>query len=420
MNLPLGAGQQQMIEIDAAGISEDGAEITLAVDDVRLPPVYLGIFGDKPRASTTPSGHRDTAFTFQSPLAFRRNAFAAQLWSHLWPVSPDAQIRISNYGPGPVTINRVRVRKGSLEKISRRAERNVPFPPVGRVELREILEQAPIDGIEDLTAVDQLPSLQGWLAQQRRRIAFERLNGLPLPMRLGERILGDVKVRGRLLEGGAAVVAVSRPNYSYWRPLGPGWLPPAAEARWEPLPKEDRYLPRSFRVQGALHSLAVFLADPSAVPGARESVVAGKLYRLDSPVPLANFEWGQITNEGRWFDLAFETPLAAGDYVLELKASAGNPAWLVWSRVREPIPGSDLTKPLETLLVHESPTTIRYDQAIPVRVMLAGRSSQIERYAGLRLAPQPALPDVVGGEIVLDANLRPGETEIFVLNDFRS
>jgi hypothetical protein len=244
-------------------------------------------------------------------------------------------------------------------------------------------------------------------------------------MRLGDRLLGDVQVRACMLDSRAAVVGLSRPDPSSWGSLGSGWMPPRDEARWTPLPAGERPLPKSFRVQGQLHGLALFLAasaEPPSASGARSvgAVAAAKLFRLDTPAPVAAVEWQGLETEGRWVEIAFEGgPLAAGDYVLELRALRGAPAWLGWNRVPERIAGSDLTTVVETLLVRQSPPEARYDQPIPVRLRVVGRADPIERLKGAEATPKSEPARYEDYEMVFEAQLLPGETEILFLNDYR-
>lgn len=427
MDFKLQPGTAQMVEMEASGVDDRGAEVTLVAGDVRLPPVYFGMFGARNSgrsisAASSSAAHQSVFSSFGGFQEGGQDLFTAQMWSPLWPVSPESEIKVQNFGPSPVTFKRVRIRKGEQGRVLGRAEREAPFPPLGRVDVMEILGKAPVEGILDERAIAQLPSVRSWLAQRRRRAAFEQVAGLPLAARLGDRVLGDLQIRAHQLGGATAIVSISRPSVSSWQALGPGWLPRNEEAKWQPLPAGEHPLPRSFRIVGALHSLAVFLA--ATVDGAESksgSIVQGKLFSLDSTQPISTVEWQGIGPEGKWVDISFPNgPLPPGDYVLELRALKGSPSWLVWSRVREPIPGTDLTKSVETLLVQQSPAAVKHDEKIAASVRVPGQAVTVEHFQGPDDVPKKEAPRIADQEMIFEASLLPGETEIFLLNGYQA
>lgn len=416
-------GATQMIEIDARGLQGGSSELVLSVGGIELTPLYIST-GEEPLSLAELTGESKNRL---SGLFKRSHSeFGAWLWSSLWPVPSGERLKISNFGPDPVTLRRIRVRRGDRARIERRSRRNLPFPPMGWSDLDEIMARAPAYGIGDPRAVNDLRSVRRWIVERQRRLAFNEIDGMPLGIRMGLPIRGNVQVRSCRLDGGAAVIGFSRPDPSRWRAVGPGWIPKPHEERWDPLP-HDKFLPRSFRVEGSVLAVAVFLAQGTRAEGSGTkfkrdigtATVAARLYRLDRVQPVARAEWNGIGPEGRWVDLVLDKAEPHGEYVLELKAISGDPAWRVWNRDRIRIPDTDLTFPIETIVVNVAPPGVRYDAPIPVRARVVGSARQVNTYSGATTNPQLDEPQYQGIEMNFETDLLPGETKIFHLKRYR-
>lgn len=416
-------GATQMIEIDATGVQRGGSELVLSVGDIELTPLYISA-GDEPLslAELTDEPRKRWGGIFERS----RSDFGAWMWSSLWPVPRGTKLKISNFGPEPVTLRRIRVRRGDRARIERRSRRHLPFPPMGWSDLDEIMARAPAYGIGDPRAVKDLRSVRRWIVERQRRLAFDAIDGMPLGIRMEQPIRGNVQVRSCRLDGGAAVVGISRPDPSRWRAVGPGWIPKPREERWDPLPR-DKFLPRAFRVEGSVLAVAVFLAQRTEDTGSRKkfgrdigtATVAARLFRLDRVEPVARAEWNGIGPEGRWVDLVLDKAEPHGEYVLELKAVGGDPVWLVWDRDRVRIPDTDLTFPIETIVVNEAPPGVRYDAPIPVEARVVGSAWQAIAYSGATTNPHSAEPHYMGVEMSFRTDLLPGETKIYHLKRYR-
>ncbi len=421
--IPLRDGATQMIEIDATGVKRGGSELVLSVGGIELTPLYISA-GDELASLAKLTG--ESKSRWGGFFKRDRSEFGAWLWSSLWPAPRGERLKISNFGPEPVTLRRIRVRRGDRSRIEARSRRHLPFPPMGWSDLDETMVRAPAYGIGDPRAVNDLRSLRSWIVERQRRLAFDAIDGMPLAIRMEQPIRGNVQVRSCRLEGGAAVVGFSRSDPSRWRAVGPGWIPKPREERWDPLPK-DKFLPRAFRVEGSVMAVAVFLAQRAddggsgAISGgaAGSATVAARLYRLDKVEPVARAEWNGIGPEGRWVDLVLDKAEPHGEYVLELKAIGGDPAWLVWDRDRVRIPNTDLTFPIETIVVNEAPPGVRYDAPIPLEARVVGSVRQASVYSGATTNPQSVEPQYMGVEMSFGTDLLPGETKIYHLKRYR-
>ncbi len=412
LRVRLKQGLRQMIEVEAAEITSPGAELSFSSNEIILPPIYL-----HPSGATT-----DAA----------KKAFAGRLWSASWPVAEDSLLKVVNYGPGAVTLAHVGVEHGGETAIYKKSREHLPFPPTAWSDLNDALTKGRLEGIEDPRALSQLSAVGDWSAQRRRRQAFDLISGLPLGIRLTEPLEGDVEIRSCLFESRGAVIGFSRPDRSAWKPLGPGWFPAAGEGRWDLLARL-RPVPRGFVVRKPLRALALYLGAPANADQIlgkdavkNEASAQGKLYRIDSPEPIGVMRWDHLTPEGQWVEFRFDPPQPPGDFVLELLTLQGAPAWLVWNRERHRAPGEEWDDLFESLIGLEVPpdekanasSEPQKESAIPIRARVTGSAGRIERLAGPDPAPKEFKPKLDGREMIFEANLKPGETEIFRLRDY--
>lgn len=406
-------GEPKLIELRGRTLGPYGAELELTVGSVQLPPVYF-----------PPEPWHDGPSEKYS---------VAQPWSPQWPSAPGGQARITNYGPSSVRLRAPRIVRGSWSEVFSEGRRWQGRWPMSGDDLIELVENEVYDSEVERTVAFDVPSYQRWRARQNRRLAFEFIDGVALPMRMVESVIDDVEVRSARLSGGGAVVAFSRRPHSKWRAPGPGWFPEAAEARWIEIPAR-RPLPRGFQSEGRLFSFAIYVgaaarppAAPEAEPSSSATAGAGggelaslsaKLFRLDTVRPVAARQWDAIAPEGRWLDFPLAEPQEPGQFVLELTARAGSPLWLAWNREREAIEGSDFTVPVETLLLHEGPAESRPLDRVAVAAQVTGEASRVIRYPGTGADREQIAQRISEGELVLEADLAPGDTEIYYLPDY--
>lgn len=394
LELGMRPGLYHMIEMSAESVGEGGAEVVLSSGDIEVPPVY-----------------------FESTTGAAASRFDARLWSPTWPTSPGAPMRVANYGPGAITLSRIRAETGGADALYEEVMQRGPRP-VSWTDLKIRQERAEIPFEAALLPPEELEGGRAWLNQQRRRVAFESISGPPIPVRMAEPIRGNVQVRAAALGGAGAVVGLSRPNRVIWKPLGPGWYPSDPFSKWRPIPKE-KAMPRGFELRrGSLQRLALYVADPSSQTRAIGSVEA-RLFRLDQADPVAEAKWYDIGPDGRWLELPLDTPMGPGLYVFEVKATRGAPVWLTWDAEPEPIPGREFPHANETLAIRLADPEPEYIPAIDVQALVVGRASRVESLKGDSATPTGKSPGI-GREIVLRAQLAPGETEIFYLQDYRS
>lgn len=388
----------QTIEIELSGLGSDEAQLALSGGLVELLPIYVAVKEHSPSES---DGEIQT-----------------RLWSSLWPLPDGEGFRVVNRGSSPVTVERIRVRRGLFSNLARQAAGLLPIPDLGWVDLKEIMErkQTEAQGPSE-QARKEIYSLEAWTVQRNRRAAFETIHGLPLPARLGRPLEGDVEVRVCQLGGRGAVVAFSRRDPTAWRPVGPAWMPATGQERWMPVPA-DRTMPRGFESKGAIRALAFYAGAPDSAVGTASSLSA-KLYGIDTPTPLSAVEWKQVRREGQWLEMAFEPPLAKGTYLLELRSASGSPAWLGWREDAAPA-ASEFGAAPGALVLHEVAEGAPSRESIRASVRVVGWAKPIERFAGSDSNAQFYEPRVSDAEMLFECDLRPGETEIFYLRDYKS
>lgn len=395
LDLGMRPGLYHMIEMTAESVGEGGAEVVLSSGDIEVPPVY---FESTTAANSAPR-------------------FDARLWSPTWPTGPGAPLRVANYGPGAITLARVRAETGGAddlyEELAQRGPRAVSWTDL---KIRQEGAEIPLDA--SLIPPREIEGVRAWMTQRRRRVAFESISGPPIPVRMAEPIRGNVQVRAAALGGAGAVIGLSRPDRVIWKPLGPGWYPSESHAKWRPIPKE-KAMPRGFDLRsGSLQRLAIYVADPSSKSSSVGSVEA-RLFRLDQADPVAEAKWYDIGPEGQWLELPLDTPMGPGLYVFEVRSTRGAPAWLTWDAEPEPIAGSEFPHANETLAIELADPAPDYVPPIDVQALVVGRASRLEELKGDSAIPTGKSPGI-GREIVLRAQLAPGETEIFYLQDYRS
>lgn len=417
LNVSIRPGLSQMIELEGTEAPREGAEVVLTVGEINLPPIYF---------SPAQSARND-----------KDSVIAARFWSPFWPLETKSRVRIANYGPSPMTLRRIHVEQGTQSDLQARAEAYAPFPPLGWIDLKEILTGEDSVAPEE-SVLDQITAFRAWRVQRQRRRAFERIEGLAPALRMGERIIGDVQVRACLLGSRGAVVGLSRPDRSSWRTLGPDWIPTAAQAQWVAISK-GASRPRRFEVQDSLMTLAFFISggrqpalerhadpDPSTSvalePEPSDAIIEARLYRMDSVRPVAAAEWHSLGEEGRWLEMNLDPPLEPGEYVLELRAPAGTPMWLAWAPdpARGPNPARNPAAPIETLITQEGSGPAADHRPISARVFVVGSATPVERWHGSEATSREEDTIYRGNEIVLEADLGQGETELFYLRNYRS
>ncbi len=396
----------QMIEMTAASVTGDSAEISITSDGgVILPPIYF---------------EKTAAITIGT-----KKPFASRLWGPTWPVSDLSSFTIANYGPGVLSLEKFKVVGGGRDNLYKQT--NKYLEAVGTSDWNAIwgeMISTDLGEIGDPKAEAQIPSLREWNIQRHRREAFKRVSGLPLAMRLDSPLIEDVEVRAAVLPSGAAIVAMSRPDPTIWRPLGPGWFPKMSEAKWVHVSKTRR-MPRGFEVKGTHLALALYLggyAPPSSDQHGSvltDATVKANLFKIDSTAPVRVSQLEGLQTEGHWMELKFDELQPPGQYVIELQAVKGYPAWLAWDQESKPVPGLEWTSVIETLLVHEAPADARYDQPIPVKTWVSGISDQVDHFTGGSLNPAPYKTTAANGEFALEAHLFPGQTEFFYLRDYK-
>jgi hypothetical protein len=393
LELGLRPGRYHQIEISAASVGAGGAELVLGSNGVEVPPIYF------------PAGGVDVG------------GVDARFWSPHWPVGEGGSLRIANYGPDFVTIDRVRARAGVAGALDPNLRERLPPSPAWS-DLKSLQERAPLSRDRAEQPPVEIAGARAWMNQQRRRIAFEAIQGPPIPVRMAEPIRGNVQVRSCAVGLSGAVVGFSRPDSTHWIPLGPGWYPARESARWRALPA-DRGMPRGFEWRGGkLQRLAVYLADPRAGEG-RGGAVSARLFRLDSAEPVVAADWYDIGASGRWFELVPEESQGAGLYILELRAVTGAPLWLTWDAEAEQIPGEKFPRPNETLVIQAVDPVPDYEPPIDVQAQVLGTGDRIEILRGGTAVPGGRSAGI-GREITLRASLAPGETEIHYIQNYRS
>jgi hypothetical protein len=391
LQLGIRPGYYHAIEVAAESVGEGGAELVLSSGNVEVPPIY-----------------------FEASDMAR---FDARIWSPTWPVGIDTPMRLANYGPGSVTLDRVRARTGGADDLYDEVIRRGP-PPVSWTDLKILQERGPIPGESASFPPKEIDGAQAWMNQRRRRLAFEAISGQPIPVRMAEPIRGNIQVRAAAIGGAGAVVGLSRPNPVVWKPLGPGWYPANALTKWRPIP-HDKGMPRGFQLdRGSLTRLAIYAADPGAV-GGKKGAVEARLFRLDTADPVAERKWYDLGPEGRWLELPLDESMGPGLYIFELKATRGSPVWLTWDDKPEPIPGSEFPRANETLVIEMLDPAPEYEPPIDVQALVVGSASRIETLKGASALPTTRSAGIAR-EIVLRAQLAPGETEIYYLQDYRS
>lgn len=395
LELGMRPGLYHMIEMTAESVGEGGAEIVLSSGEIETPPVYFEA------TSAADPGPR----------------FDARLWSPTWPTGAGAPMRVANYGPGSITLARVRAQTGGADELYDEVMRRGPGA-TSWADLRFKQERAELPFEAASLPPEEIAGARAWMNQQRRRIAFESISGPPIPVRMAEPIRGNVQVRAAALGGAGAVVGLSRPNPVVWKPLGPGWYPAEGLATWRPIAK-DKAMPRGFELRrGALQRLAFYVANAKS-EGESLAAVEARLFRLDQADPVAEEKWYDVGADGRWLELPLDTPMGPGLYVFEVKATRGSPAWLTWDAEPEPIGGSEFPRANETLVMKLADPAPEYLPPIDVQALVVGRAGRIETLKGGSAQPTGSSPGI-GREIVLRAQLEPGETEIYYLQDYRS
>jgi len=418
LDIGLRPGADQVIEIDVQNLARPGAELRLKAGGRWLPPVYLTA-PDAPAHGAIGALTAKVIGTLEMKhiASEKHEAYAARLWSALWPLDENAMLSITNVGPSPVTLARVEARQGMESELFTGHERYVPHPPLGWVDVKELIQTPNREGIGNEDAARDVAPLAAWLAQRQRRQAFQHIAGLPLAMSMEEPVTGDVQVHGYRLGGNrGAVVAFSRPDRSAWRPLGPDWLPEADESHWTLLEKQ-RPLRQAFQCDSSLETLAFFVA-PAADAANEPARLVARIYRAESSEPEAVVRWTDLPSEGKWLWHEFSPPLAAGDFVLELQATAGKPAWLGWRTEASGIKaggGARMNRMNRTLIVQEIDNAGGSGEALTVRAQVMGFARKIEHYAGATVPAKPYESEVNETHMSFEARLAPGQTEIFYL-----
>lgn len=385
-------GTYHMVEVAADHVGAGGAEVVLRSGNVEAPPIYFEASeGEEPK-------------------------FDARVWSPSWPQGEGGTMRVANYGPGSITIDRVRARTGGSDELYRAVLEKGPRA-VGWSELKSLQEQAAHRPEWGAPPALEMAGARAWLNQQRRRAAFESISGPPIPVRLAEPLRGNVQVRAAAM-GAGAVVGFSRPNPTFWRPLGPGWYPAGEAAKWRPIPA-DRGMPRGFELrQGVLTGLAIYVANAKSEDGP-EAGVEARLFRLDSAEPVAEQKWYDVGSEGIWLELEPDEPQGPGLYIFELKASRGSPMWLAWDAEPQAVPGEEFPRANETIAIKVADPAPEYLPAIDIQALVSGGAGRVDVLRGDGAKTESKSPGI-GREIVLRAQLEPGETEIFYLRDYRN
>lgn len=394
LELGMQPGVYHMVEVWADHVGEGGAEVVLRSGSVEAPPIY---FEASEGAKAPPK-------------------FDARVWSPSWPLGEGGTMRVANYGPGTITIDRVKARTGGADELYENAVERGPQAR-GWSELKALQEQAPHRPEWGEAPAMELAGARAWLNQKRRREVFEAISGPPIPVRLAEPLRGDVQVRAAGIAGGA-VVGFSRPNPTFWRPLGPGWYPARESTRWRPIPA-DKGMPRGFELrEGTLFGLAIYVANAKAEDGGRAGVEA-RLFRLDSAEPVAEQKWYDVGSEGAWLELEPEEPQGPGLYIFELKATKGSPMWLGWDAEPETIEGAEFPRANEAIAVRVADPAPEYVPPIDLQALVTGTAGGLELLRGDGSTPE-AKSAGIGREMVLRARLAPGETEIYYLQNYRN
>lgn len=398
-------GNLQLIELSAEPAGNDPAEVSIVRgESLVLPPVYL----DPAHLRRTKKGKVVT------PL----------YWGPSWQWPKGSALTVVNYGPGEIKLNGLKVSKGGPEKLASRVREVSPYRTKW-VQIQTMLNESKPTGEIVASALEQIKSLGAWDAQRRRRGALAQISGKPLPLRLEQNLIADVEFYSAQIEPGLGIVAVTRPDPTGWKPLGPGWYPPANDSKWVHLSR-TRPMPRGFKVDQPHLAIALFMGGYAPPVGAAaegsvvtDASVVANLYRIDSLDPVKTVTLEGLTSYGRWLEIKFDELQPPGEYVVELLALKGYPAWLAWNRESVPVSGSEWTSVVETLLVHEAPADARFDKAINVGALVSGTAQSIQHIQGGSMNGEVYQPELVGDEMRFQANLLPGETEIFVLKNYK-
>lgn len=398
-------GNLQLLELAAEPDGKQPTEVSiLSGNNIILPPVYL----DPAHLRRTEKG----------------KVIAPLYWSPHWPWTAGSKLEVVNYGPGNLKLNSLKVFKGGADKLSARARELSPYTRKW-TDFQAMLNETKPTGDIVSSALEQIESLGAWDAQQRRRNVLAGMSGKPLPVRLDQSLIADVEFHAAQIEPGLGVVAVTRPDPTSWRPLGPGWYPPTNDSKWVHLSK-SRPMPRGFKVDQPHLAIALFMGGyaPQVAAGASSPVmtnatVVANLYRIDSLDPVKTVKLEGLTSHGRWLEIKFDELQQPGEYVIELLALEGYPAWLAWNRESVPVPGSEWTSVVETLLVHEAPADARFDTAIPVGALVSGLAQSVQHIHGGSKDGEPYHPELRDNEMRFEADLLPGETEIFLLINYK-
>lgn len=390
LELGMTPGIYHMVEVAAESVGEGGAEVVLGSGPVETPPMYFAAGTGK---------------------------FDSRLWSPTWPAGEGGSLRIANYGPGSITFDRVKARSGGADSLYGDVIDRLPRAPAWS-DLMDLQKKGEVAGTVASLPPPEMAGGRAWLNQQRRRTLFENIQGPPIPIRMAEPLRGNVQVRSCAMGASGAIVGFSRPNPTFWRALGPGWYPTPEAAAWRPLPR-DKGMPRGFEIrQGALLRLAVYLADPKAETGT-PGVVEARLFRLDTADPVVEAKFYDVGSEGKWFELAPDKPLGRGLYIIELRASRGSPMWLVWNREPEEIPGAEFPRANETLATENIDPEPDYVSPIDLQARVVGSASRIESLKGGESEVRSRSAGIER-ELVLRAQLAPGETEIYYIQGYRN
>lgn len=200
LQLGMRPGYYHAIEVEAEVVGEGGAELVVSSGSVEVPPIYFD--------ATSGS----------------QNRFDARIWSPTWPMAAEAPMRVANYGPGSVTLERVKARTGGSDEIYAEVMSRGPRP-VSWTDIKIKQEQGVLEGKPSAFPPEEIEGVRAWVNQRRRRLAFEAISGPPIPVRMAEPIRGNVQVRAAAIGGAGAIVGLSRPNPVIWKSLGPGWYP---------------------------------------------------------------------------------------------------------------------------------------------------------------------------------------------------